>query len=164
MNQKLSAVALALLSSVAWAQDPVSTDGDKYKVLLDNEHVRVLSYTDRPGDATHQHEHPAFVVYALAPFKRKLTLADGRTLTREFKAGDILYSNGETHIGENVGQTPTQVLMVEMKPATPRPSVRGRDDGHLQSRSSGLQGLDPRAVGQRRRRLGCARTADSGVA
>ena len=117
MNQRLSVVALALLSTAAWAQDPVGTDGDKYKVLLENEHVRVLSYTDRPGDATHQHKHPTFVVYALAPFKRKLTLADGRTLTREFKAGDVLYSDGETHIGENVGQTPTQIVMVEMKPA-----------------------------------------------
>lgn len=117
MNQGLSIVALALLSTAAWAQDPVSTDGDKYRVLLDNEHVRVLWYTDRPGEVTHQHEHPAFVVYALAPFKRKLTLGDGRTLTREFKAGDVLYSNGETHIGENIGQTPTQVLMVEVKPA-----------------------------------------------
>ncbi|TMH10893.1 MAG: cytoplasmic protein [Betaproteobacteria bacterium] len=120
MNPKLS-VALALLWTAAFAQDPVASDGDKYRVLLENEQVRVLSYTDRPGDKTQQHQHPAFVVYALAPFKRRLTLADGRTMTREFKAGDVLYSNGETHIGENVGQTPTQVIMVEMKPAAARP-------------------------------------------
>ena len=99
----------------ATAQDAASTDGDKYKVVLDNVHVRVLEYRDLPGDETHQHQHPAFVVVALAPFKRKLLMPDGRTAMREFKAGDVVYSDGETHIGENVGVTPTHVMLVEMK-------------------------------------------------
>jgi quercetin dioxygenase-like cupin family protein len=116
MMRKLSLLALVLFSQATPAQDAVHTDGDKYRVLLENEHVRVLAFSDRPGDKTHQHRHPAFVVYALAPFKRKLVLADGRTLTREFKAGDVLYSDGETHIGENIGATPTQVIMIEVKP------------------------------------------------
>jgi len=103
----------------AQAADPVATDGDKYKVLLDNERVRVLAYTDQPGDRTQAHEHPAFVVYALAPFKRRLQLPDGRTLVREFKAGEVLYSNGEAHVGENVGTTPTQIIMVELKKTQP---------------------------------------------
>ena len=104
-----------LLSISVLAKDPVQTDGDKYKVLLENEHVRILSYTDKPGEKTHQHQHPSFVLYALGPFKRKLMLADGKTLEREFKAGDVLYSAGETHLGENIGDTPTQVVIVEIK-------------------------------------------------
>lgn len=104
-----------LLPCLAQAQDPVHSDGDKYKVLLENAQVRVLSYTDQPGERTHLHQHPAFVVYALAPFKRRLTLADGRVMVREFKAGDVMYSAGEQHVGENIGTTPTQVLMVELK-------------------------------------------------
>lgn len=95
--------------------DPVITDGDKYTVLLDNARVRVLSYADSPGQRTHQHRHPAFVLYALAPFKRRLTLADGRVLNRSFRAGDVLYSDGEAHIGENTGDTPTQVILIELK-------------------------------------------------
>lgn len=112
-----SALALAAASLAATAADPVQTDGDKYSVVLENEQVRVLAYRDQPGERTHEHTHPAFVVIALAPFKRRLVLADGRTLTREFKAGDVLYSKGETHIGENVGELPTQVLVVELKTA-----------------------------------------------
>lgn len=108
-------VALFCLTRSVLAHDPVATDGDKYKVLLDNERVRVLAYHDQPGDKTREHRHPAFVVYAVAPFKRRLTLADGRVMTREFKAGDVIYSNGETHIGENIGESPTHVIMVEMK-------------------------------------------------
>ncbi|GIL05082.1 MAG: hypothetical protein L6Q72_15675 [Burkholderiaceae bacterium] len=110
-------LALALLARAALAQDPVATDGDKYKVLLENDQVRVLAYTDRPGERTHEHRHPAFVVVALAPFKRRLVLADGRTLVREFKAGEVIYSPGETHVGENIGTTSTQVIMIELKQA-----------------------------------------------
>lgn len=110
---------LACAACAAWAQDPAATDGDKYKVLLENDRVRVLAYSDRPGEKTQQHLHPAFVVYALGPFKRRLTLADGRQLERDFKTGDVLYSTGEVHIGENIGDTPTQVLMVEVKGARP---------------------------------------------
>jgi hypothetical protein len=122
-NGLMLTIALVCLSASARASDPTSTDGDKYKVLLENEKVRVLAYSDQPGQKTQQHLHPTFVVYAVAPFKRRLTLSDGRTLTREFKAGDVLYSNGEAHIGENIGDTPTQVIMVEIKGAKAVPSA-----------------------------------------
>ena len=112
-------IAMTCVTATAFAQDPASSDGDKYKVLLENDRVRVLVYSDQPGDKTQQHLHPAFVVYALAPFKRRLTLSDGRMMTREFKTGDVIYSNGESHIGENIGTTPTQVIMVEMKAPKP---------------------------------------------
>ena len=112
-------IAMTCVTATAFAQDPASSDGDKYKVLLENDRVRVLVYSDQPGDKTQQHLHPAFVVYALAPFKRRLTLSDGRVMTREFKTGDVIYSNGESHIGENIGTTPTQVIMVEMKAPNP---------------------------------------------
>jgi hypothetical protein len=107
---------LACLAPPAWAEDPAVSDGSKYKVLLENDDVRVLEYRDQPGEKTHEHQHPAFVVYAVQPFKRRLTLSDGRVMTREFKAGDVLYSKGETHVGENIGPTPTHVIMVELKP------------------------------------------------
>lgn len=115
MNRIAALAALAALVSHASAQGPLATDADKYKLVLENDQVRVLSYRDLPGERTHEHRHPAFVVVALAPFKRQLRLADGRVLVREFKAGDVLYSAGETHIGENVGALPTQVVMIELK-------------------------------------------------
>ncbi|HLO93728.1 MAG TPA: hypothetical protein VK195_05375 [Burkholderiaceae bacterium] len=124
----LSLLAALLLVRAAHAQDPVQTDGDKYRVLLENEQVRVLQYTDQPGEKTHAHGHPAFVLYALAPFRRTLTLADGRVVSREFKAGDVLYSPGEAHTGENTGGTPTQVLIVELK-GGPVPKKTGPQAG-----------------------------------
>jgi hypothetical protein len=124
----LSTLLVACLATGAspstQAQDPTLSDGDKYSVVLDNACVRVLRYHDQPGERTHEHQHPAFVVVALAPFKRRIALGDGRVMAREFKAGDAMYSAGETHIGENVGSTPTQVLMVEIKPGATCPAGR----------------------------------------
>jgi len=117
MRNRTLALTLTLVSWAALAQSPVETDGDKYKVVMENEQVRVLEYRDMPGEKTHQHQHPAFVLYAVSAFKRKINLPDGKVLMREFKAGDVMYSPAQEHIGENVGSTPTHVIMVELKTA-----------------------------------------------
>jgi beta-alanine degradation protein BauB len=109
------ACAAALWAAGAAAQDPTQTDGDKYKVIFENDRVRVLEYRDLPGEKTHQHRHPAFFLYALGPFERTITLPDGTVIRRTFRQGDVLWSEGQTHIGANIGQTPTHVIMVEMK-------------------------------------------------
>ena len=106
---------IPMLSAAAFAADPIQTDGDKYKVKFENERVRVLEYMDMPGETTHEHHHPAFLLYALAPFKRKIGLPGGKVIMREFKAGEFMWSEAQTHTGENVGDTPTHVLMIEMK-------------------------------------------------
>lgn len=115
MSARSILTLLSLLPLTALAQNPVETDGDKYKVLLENAQVRVLEYRDQPGDRTHQHRHPAFVLYAVSAFKRRIHLPDGKQLMREFKVGDVMHSPAQTHIGENVGSTPTHVIMIELK-------------------------------------------------
>jgi beta-alanine degradation protein BauB len=107
--------AISIPTAAAKDQDPVQTDGDKYKIRFENAQVRVLEYADMPGDKTHEHHHPAFILFAIEPFKRKITLPGGKTIMREFKAGDVMWSEAQTHTGENVGTSPTHVLMVEMK-------------------------------------------------
>jgi beta-alanine degradation protein BauB len=108
-------LGLSVVSTGAQAADPVHSDGDKYKVKFENERVRVLEYRDMPGEKTHEHRHPDFVLYAVSPFKRKIALPDGKSMIREFKGGEIMWSNEQTHIGENVGETPTHVIMIELK-------------------------------------------------
>jgi hypothetical protein len=115
MFRKLVMIVVASLSISAYAQDAVQVDGDKYKTILENECVRVLDYQDAPGESTHRHSHPAFVLYALSAFKRSITLPDGKVLQRQFKQGDVMWSNAQTHVGTNTGETPTHVILVEMK-------------------------------------------------
>ena len=95
--------------------DPLHTDGDKYQLLFENQLVRVLRYHDEPGVKTHLHRHPCFVLYALGPFKRELTFADGSHRSREFHLGDAAWMPAQSHAGHNIGDTPTDALLVELK-------------------------------------------------
>jgi len=97
------------------AADPAVTDPELYKVVLENDDVRVLRYHDVPGAKTHQHHHPDSVLYALSSFRRRLTFPDGTTKEREFSAGDVMWVPAQVHVGENVGSTNTEVLLVEVK-------------------------------------------------
>jgi hypothetical protein len=96
-------------------RDPVVTDGDKYSVVLENERVRVLRYHDRPGGKTLQHFHPDYVLYAESSFRRRLTFPDGRMQEVDVKAGSIVWMKAHAHIGENIGDTDTDVILVELK-------------------------------------------------
>lgn len=94
---------------------PTETDPDKYKIVFENDRVRVYDYTDKPGDKTQLHHHDAFILHALSPFKRKLTFENGDSVVREFKGGETFWSEAQNHIGENVGDSDTHVLIVELK-------------------------------------------------
>jgi quercetin dioxygenase-like cupin family protein len=118
----IRALGLALLATTVAAAppaavppDPAVTDGDKYHVVLENEHVRVLRYHDEPGQKTHLHHHPNFVMVALAFFRRRLTLPDGSRRVREFRAGEAAWMPAQSHIGENIGDGPTEGLLIELK-------------------------------------------------
>ena len=102
--------------------DAVTTDPDKYKIIFENDRVRVFDYTDKPGDKTKMHHHPDSVVYMLSSFKRRFTLGNGKSAVREVKGGEIAWNDEQLHIGENVGDTNTHVLIIELK--EPRPAAR----------------------------------------
>jgi quercetin dioxygenase-like cupin family protein len=105
------------------AIDPTVSDPDKYRAILHNEHVRVLRYHDGPGAKTHPHDHPASVLYALSAFRRRLIFPDGTVTERDFKPGDVMWIPAQTHTGENIGSTDTEVLLVEFLEG-PRPQRR----------------------------------------
>ena len=97
------------------SRDPVITDSDKYKVVLEDDRVRVLEYRDSPGERTSPHHHSDFVLCALSAFRRKFVLSDGREVVRDVRPGEVAWSKAQAHIGENVGSTDTHVLIVELK-------------------------------------------------
>jgi quercetin dioxygenase-like cupin family protein len=95
--------------------DPLRTDGDAYRVVMENEEVRVLRFADAPGDVTRRHRHPSFVLVALGPFHRRFTLADGTHKERAFATGDFIWFPAQTHTAENTGATRTFALVIELK-------------------------------------------------
>jgi beta-alanine degradation protein BauB len=98
--------------------DPTVTDPDKYVCIFENPRVRVLAYTDSPGEATHAHAHPDSVMITLSGFRRRLTVGD---LERDvvLEPGEVRWLDAQEHRGENIGESPTQVIFVELK--EPRP-------------------------------------------
>ena len=98
--------------------DPVVTNPDHYSIVFENDRVRVLEYTDQPGDRTTPHTHPDSVMYTLSSFRRRL-VADGRQVEVELQAGQTRWLDAQEHHGENIGDTDTHVIFVELK--HPRP-------------------------------------------
>ena len=94
--------------------DPTTTDPDKYKVVLENERVRVLEYRDEPGARTNLHSHPDSVMVTLSSFRRKL-VSDERSVEVTKEPGEVSWLDAQTHAGENIGETPTHVIFVELK-------------------------------------------------
>jgi uncharacterized RmlC-like cupin family protein len=94
--------------------DPVVTNPDHYRVVFENERVRVLEYTDSPGDRTTPHEHPDSVMYALTSFRRRLYAGDIERDV-EMAAGTTGWLPAQRHSGHNIGDTPTRVVFVELK-------------------------------------------------
>jgi hypothetical protein len=95
--------------------DPTTTDPDKYKVIFENDRVRVLEYRDEPGAATHPHDHPDSVMVTLSAFERRLIDAGGDARNVTLVPGEVRWLDAQTHSGENTGQTPTHVVFVELK-------------------------------------------------
>lgn len=95
--------------------DPTTTDPDKYKVIFENERVRVLEYRDEPGQETQPHSHPDSVMYTLSSFDRRLVADDGASRDVSLAAGEARWLDAQVHSGENIGQSPTHVVFVELK-------------------------------------------------
>lgn len=95
--------------------DPCLTNPGLYKVVFENERVRVLEYKDSPGDRTTPHEHPDSVMHTLSSFRRRLYAADGSTRDVEMQAGTTGWLPAQQHAGHNIGETDTHVLFVELK-------------------------------------------------
>jgi len=96
--------------------DPVTTNPDHYKVVFENDRVRVLEYKDEPGDRTTRHEHPDSLMYTLGSFQRRLSSGDSQRDV-ELQTGSTNWLPAQQHSGENIGETATHVLFVELKEA-----------------------------------------------
>lgn len=83
-----------------------------YTVMIENDRVRVMDFRLRKGDREDFHSHPAYV---LEPFTISFRFPDGRTGTRQAKAGEVLYSEAVTHSPTNVGGTDAHGILIELK-------------------------------------------------
>ncbi len=112
----LLAVSIAvLISKISIAQDVLEVAPEHYKVLLENEHVRVLEVRINPGEKEAMHTHPATIHFPLAPAKVKVTYPDGKSVIRKGEPGGAIWVDPEKHAIENVGDTVIHAYIVELK-------------------------------------------------
>ena len=113
------AAAAAARDASATTLDPLQAQPFNFKVVLENEHVRVLEYNSRPGMAvcgTGMHSHPPHLTVALTAGKARVRLPDGKVIvTDEQPPGFVFWSPAETHEVENVSGRNMRSLIVELK-------------------------------------------------
>jgi hypothetical protein len=114
----LGSLGAQLASDEALAQDPAKVMPRAYRVALENDKVRVLEFTGRPGMGIcgeGMHSHPAHLTIVLNDWTGKASVPGGEPKNRARKAGDVFWSEAETHKVENTGKTTSRVLIVELK-------------------------------------------------
>lgn len=100
--------------------DPVTTNPALYRVLFENERVRVLEYLDQPGDSTRPHSHPDSVMVTLSAFRRRLRSGDDEAEVN-LPAFQARWLSAQEHAGTNIGTTPTHNIFVELKEGAAEP-------------------------------------------
>ena len=88
---------------------------DVYKVVFENENVRMLEARMPVGGHTEMHSHPDYLVYMLQDGKVKFTTPSGETAELEVKAGDVMWRDAEEHATNNIGETEIHALFFEPK-------------------------------------------------
>jgi beta-alanine degradation protein BauB len=107
--------ACSLIAGRAYSQDPVQVAPSMFKVLLDNDQVRVLDVVMKPGEKNPMHSHPDYVSYVIKGGSVKFVDAKGEATVRTTKDGECAFHKGETHMSENTGTSETHVLNIELK-------------------------------------------------
>jgi len=96
--------------------DVLKVAANAYKLLMENEKVRVLDIRLKPGEKAPMHNHPSsHVVYVVNNAKFKLTFPDGKTDEFDLKSGEALWIEAGSHATENIGTTDGHNLVVEIK-------------------------------------------------
>jgi hypothetical protein len=122
--------AFALLAALGVSGETLAQDASKanprsYRVVLENQNVRVIEYKSRPGLGVcgeGMHSHPAHLAIVLTPAKVKVT-QDGKTTYADIPAGEVMFFDPEVHSAENVGGAGTRLYLVELKGKDWKPST-----------------------------------------
>ena len=121
----LAGLGAAMAAAPTSAQDPAKVNPRSYKVLFENDRLRLLEYTAKPGLGVcgqGRHYHPAHLSIPLTDSKVKVVMA-GKTILAEGKAGEAFWEPEVWHTVENVGRNETRAYMVEMKGKDWKPST-----------------------------------------
>jgi quercetin dioxygenase-like cupin family protein len=110
----LAPLCLSMVPNLS-AQDAAKADPAHYKVLSENDQVRILKVHYGRGEKSVMHSHPDSVAVYLSNAKVKMTFPDGKTQDAEVKAGESQFTPAATHLPENIGTKEVEMILVELK-------------------------------------------------
>ena len=138
------------------AQDALKVAPDHYKVLLENEHVRVIENTLAPGEKDAMHTHPPGWYYVTKPGTMKVVHADGRVETWVSKSGEGgCLKTLDPHTSENTGKTTLVYVLVEVKSAAKTASLKPPKAKPVKTSGQTTPPLAPAAAAAWRARYKC---------
>jgi len=108
-------IAFAFAAAAAFAQDVAKLAPAQVKVVFENDRVRVLHFTEPGHNKLPMHSHPAYVAVGFTADHSKYTFPDGKSSDERTKAGEVAYSKNMTHASDNLSDTPSETVMVELK-------------------------------------------------
>jgi len=108
-------IAFAFAAAAAFAQDVAKLAPAQVKVVFENDRVRVLHFTEPGHNKLPMHSHSAYVAVGFTADHSKYTFPDGKSSDERTKAGEVAYSKNMTHASDNLSDTPSETVMVELK-------------------------------------------------
>ncbi|MFZ6009474.1 MAG: hypothetical protein ACOYXT_03930 [Bacteroidota bacterium] len=98
--------------------DFVESSPDKAKILLENEYVRVIEYSLKPGEKDSTHTHPPKTSYVISGGLLRIYPENEKPFDVEEISGNAEWSGkiGKHHV-ENIGTTTIKILLTEIKSA-----------------------------------------------
>jgi quercetin dioxygenase-like cupin family protein len=101
--------------------DAVTASPSQFKVLLENDEVRVVEYALAAGEKDFPHTHPPKVSYVISGGKLLVHPKEGEPFEADETTGEARWDDARPwHYVENIGATPVRILLVEVKAAATR--------------------------------------------
>ena len=96
------------------AEDSVKVAPDVYKVLFENEKVRVLEVEMEEGSRTEMHSHPDSLIYVLSGGTVNFTDPSGEVVPLETADGETVWMEATEHATDHVAGA-IHALLIEPK-------------------------------------------------
>lgn len=96
--------------------DGIEMSPQNFKILLENEFVRIVEYSLKPGEKDNWHTHPPKSGYVVSGGTLKIYPENGEAFISHEKTGDTFWSDyvGK-HYDENIGTTTVTIVLTEIK-------------------------------------------------
>jgi beta-alanine degradation protein BauB len=128
-RRELLGLLAALTASPAVATaapDPVKLDPRSYRVLFENDKLRVIEYHAKPGLGVcgqGRHYHPEHLTIALSGGKVRLRDESGKLKIVAAAPGYMFWSGAEVHEVENISGRDMHAYLIEYKSPGWKPST-----------------------------------------